>query len=85
MGLSSCASICRVWVNWLAPPVIVLPMALNHILHGEKHIISIIVWLVCVAYNNEDVSVFTINPLSSNGIASSIIRYIIHEFLVDTM
>ena len=32
MGLSSCASICCLRVDWLAPPIVLLPMALNHLL-----------------------------------------------------
>jgi hypothetical protein len=36
MGLSSCASICCLRVDWLAPLVVVLPMALNHLLPHTK-------------------------------------------------
>jgi hypothetical protein len=32
MGLSSCASICCLRVDWLAPPIVLLSMALNHLL-----------------------------------------------------
>jgi hypothetical protein len=31
MGLSSCGSICCLRVDWLAPPIVLLPMALNHL------------------------------------------------------
>jgi hypothetical protein len=32
MGLSSYASICYLRVDWLAPPIILLSIALNHLL-----------------------------------------------------
>jgi hypothetical protein len=32
MGLSSCASICCLRVDWLAPPIVLQSMALNHLL-----------------------------------------------------
>jgi hypothetical protein len=36
MGLSSCTSICCLRVDWLVPPIVVLPMALNHLLPIQR-------------------------------------------------